>query len=58
MPLRLFRRSGQLCRGLHAVRVAVQSSESPPELLARADVIVDGPDGALAWLEALDSTET
>jgi trehalose 6-phosphate phosphatase len=45
-------------RGLHAVRVAVQSSEAPPELLARADVIVDGPDGALAWLEALASTKT
>ena len=45
-------------RGLHAVRVAVQSPESPPELLARADVTVDGPDGALAWLKALDSSES
>jgi trehalose 6-phosphate phosphatase len=42
-------------RGLHAVRVAVKSPESPPELLARADVTVDGPDGALAWLKDLDS---
>jgi trehalose 6-phosphate phosphatase len=41
-------------RGVHAVRVAVQSAESPPALLTRADVIVDGPDGALAWLKALD----
>ena len=45
-------------RGLHAVRVAVKSAESPSELLARADVIVDGPEGALAWLKTLGSSET
>jgi trehalose 6-phosphate phosphatase len=44
--------------GLHAVRVAVQSAESPPELLARADVVVDGPEGALAWLQGLGSSKT
>jgi trehalose 6-phosphate phosphatase len=37
----------------HAVRVAVRSSESPLELLARADLQVDGPEGALAFLTDL-----
>ena len=37
----------------HAVRVAVRSAESPPELLAQADVIVDGPHGALELLDRL-----
>lgn len=41
--------------GLHAVRVAVNSDEAPPELLERADWVVDGPTGALALLEALAS---
>jgi trehalose 6-phosphate phosphatase len=41
--------------GVHAVRVAVSSEESPPELLERADLTVDGPDGALALLESLAS---
>jgi trehalose 6-phosphate phosphatase len=40
-------------RGLHAVRVAVRSSEAPPALLRRADVTLDGPDGALALLADL-----
>lgn len=37
------------------VRVAVRSDEVPPELLARADVVVDGPEGAVALLSALVS---
>ena len=40
-------------RGLSAVRVAVRSEESPPELLERADFIVDGPEAALAWVRSL-----
>jgi hypothetical protein len=35
------------------VRVAVGSPEVPPEILARADVIVDGPAGLAALLAAL-----
>ncbi len=38
---------------IHAVRVAVASDEAPPELLDRADLVVDGPPGALALLEEL-----
>lgn len=37
----------------HALRVAVRSAEEPPELIARADVLVDGPPGFLAWLTDL-----
>jgi trehalose 6-phosphate phosphatase len=36
-----------------ARRVGVRSAEAPPELLERADVLVDGPAGALAVLRAL-----
>jgi trehalose 6-phosphate phosphatase len=36
-----------------AVRVAVSSPEGPPELREAADVIVDGPAGALELLRAL-----
>lgn len=39
--------------GGHAVRIGVRSPEAPPELLARADLVVDGPEGALAVLEIL-----
>ena len=39
--------------GVHAVRVGVATEEAPPDLLARADVVVDGPAGALAVLERL-----
>ncbi len=39
--------------GASTVRIAVRSSESPPELLARADVVVDGPGGALGLLHRL-----
>ena len=35
------------------VRVAVRSREAPPELLAAADVVVDGTDGMLALLRQL-----
>ena len=35
-------------------RVAVRSPESPSELLERADVVVEGPEGALSLLQALD----
>jgi trehalose 6-phosphate phosphatase len=36
-----------------AFRVGVRSPEAPPELLRRADVLVDGPPGALALLRSL-----
>jgi trehalose 6-phosphate phosphatase len=39
--------------GADVLRVAVRSEEAPPELLARADLVVDGPPGALALLEEL-----
>lgn len=39
--------------GATTVRVAVESSESVPELLRRADLVVDGPDGALDVLREL-----
>src|SRR6185436_2250203 len=34
-------------------RVAVRSDESPAELLDRADVVVEGPEGVLRLLQAL-----
>ncbi len=40
-------------RGVATVRVAVRSDEAPPELLAAADVVVEGPPGALALLRTL-----
>ncbi len=39
--------------GLTTVRIGVRSPEGSPELLERADVVVDGPTGALALLAAL-----
>ena len=39
--------------GLTTVRVAVDSSEAPPELLERADIVVDGPTGAVELLSRL-----
>lgn len=39
--------------GAVAVRVAVASAEAPPQLLARADVVVDGPEAAVALLRTL-----
>jgi trehalose 6-phosphate phosphatase len=35
------------------IRVAVGSAEAPPELLAAADVVVDGTDGVLDLLRRL-----
>lgn len=39
--------------GTNVLRVGVQSSEVPPDLAARADVLVPGPEGALAFLRRL-----
>jgi trehalose 6-phosphate phosphatase len=39
--------------GAATVRVGVRSAEAPIELLERADVVVDGPEGALAFLRSL-----
>ncbi len=44
---------GALC-----VRVAVRSEESPPELIERADVVVDGPPGVQSLLLALAEVTT
>lgn len=40
-------------KGILAVRVAVASAESPEELIARADVVVDGPAQAMELLAEL-----
>jgi trehalose 6-phosphate phosphatase len=40
-------------RIVHAVRIAVQSSEEPPGLVAASDVQVDGPAGLAALLRDL-----
>lgn len=39
--------------GMVTVRVAVESDESAPGLLDRADVVVPGPAGAVTWLRSL-----
>ena len=39
--------------GAAVVRVAVTSPEAPEELLARADLVVEGPEGSLSFLRAL-----
>jgi trehalose 6-phosphate phosphatase len=39
--------------GGHAVRVAVASSEAPATLLARADLVLEGPEAVLALLRRL-----
>ena len=39
--------------GATVVRVAVRSDEAPEELLDRADLVVDGPEGALSVLRAV-----
>ncbi len=41
--------------GLLTVRVAVSSTEAPRELIERADVVVDGPRGAVDFLTKLAS---
>ncbi len=40
-------------RGVHVLRVGVVTSEAPPGLADAVDVVVDGPEGALAVLERL-----
>ena len=40
-------------RGLHTVKVGVRTAEAPSALLDMADVVVDGPPGALALLRTL-----
>ena len=42
--------------GVRTVKVAVSTAETPQVLLDEADVVVDGPAGALAFLEALAQT--
>ena len=42
----------------HAVRIAVRSREAPPELLAEADVVVDGPAGLVTLLDELVAAVT
>ena len=39
--------------GREAVRVAVRSAEAPAQLLAQADLVVDGPPGLRELLERL-----
>lgn len=39
--------------GAATVRVAVASREAPPDLLHRADIVVDGPAGMMEWLRTL-----
>ena len=39
--------------GASVLRVGVTSPEAPEELLARADLVVDGPEGSLSFLRAL-----
>jgi trehalose 6-phosphate phosphatase len=39
--------------GVHTLRVAVASSEAPPELVERADLLVDDPGGVVALLRRL-----
>jgi trehalose 6-phosphate phosphatase len=39
--------------GAATLRIAVRSDEAPPELLERADVVVDGPAGAIRLLRRL-----
>ncbi|HEV2757605.1 MAG TPA: trehalose-phosphatase [Actinomycetota bacterium] len=39
--------------GVATLRLAVNSNEAPPELIERADVVVDGPLGALDFLRQL-----
>ena len=39
--------------GVQGLRVAVRSDEAPPQLLAEADLVVDGPPGVLDFLRRL-----
>ena len=40
-------------RGVRAVRVGVRSEEAPPQLLERADLVLDGPEEVLEALRSL-----
>ena len=40
-------------RGVHTVKIAVGSAEAPADLLAAADLVVDGPGGAVDLLRSL-----
>jgi trehalose 6-phosphate phosphatase len=42
-----------VAQGHDGLRVAVRSAESPPELLASADVVLEGPEGVLDFLRRL-----
>jgi trehalose 6-phosphate phosphatase len=42
----------------HAVRIAVGSAEAPPELIAQAELVVDGPAGLVSVLEELADAAT
>jgi trehalose 6-phosphate phosphatase len=42
-----------VAEGRDGLRVAVRSAEAPPELLAAADLVVEGPEGVLEFLERL-----
>jgi trehalose 6-phosphate phosphatase len=42
----------------HAVRIAVGSVEAPPELVAQAELVVDGPAGLVSVLEELAGAAT
>jgi len=42
-------------QGVATARIAVASDEAPPELIERADLVVDGPDGVLELFEGLVS---
>jgi trehalose 6-phosphate phosphatase len=42
----------------HAVRIAVGSAEAPPELVAQAELVVDGPTGLVTVLEELAGAAT
>jgi trehalose 6-phosphate phosphatase len=39
--------------GVATLRIAVASAEAPPQLLERADLVVDGPEGLVALLTSL-----
>lgn len=42
----------------HAIKVGVRSEEGPEEIVAEADLVVDGPDGVLELLKLLISDQT
>ena len=50
---RMERAAVTTARPLRVARVAVRSDEAPPELLARADIVVDGPPGVADLLSRL-----